>query len=189
VAFPRDRRPRVPPRSCSRQPLGRGVGGLTAKEHSIINILALVPRGLPRDQIATVAVRRCARASRPRRTLDGFLRDRTTVGGLRRRRSQGLAEARLAKGAWGDFEERLLTTVSGGLQPTERALLHALRAGSVGDLEEGLWAAEMLVKDGKHRKPLSSRATVSHALSRWGIESFANGVIDCCRRTSQARKR
>jgi len=157
--------------------------GLTVKEHSIINTLALVPRGLPRDQIATVLSEDVPELH-ALAALGWISQGQDDRWRLASQEISRVAEARLAKRVWGDFEERLLTAVSGGLQPAERALLHALRAGSVDDLEEGLWAAEVLAKDGRHREAIKlarnceSRAEqMGHRVLRERASLIAAGAL------------
>jgi tetratricopeptide (TPR) repeat protein len=124
--------------------------GLTPKEKSIINILALVPRGIRRPRISAVLSDEAPElhelASR-----GWIVQGKEDEWRLASQEVGRVAESHLAEHPWGSLEERVLASVSEDLEPEERAFLHALRGRGVEDLEDGLWASEALAERGKHR--------------------------------------
>ena len=143
---------------------------LTPKEHSIITTLALVPRGLSRDRIAT-ALSDDVPELHALASLGWIAEGEDGQWRLASQEVAKAAEARLAR-RWGDFEERLLATIAGDLEPKELAGLHALRAGSVEDLEEGLQASEALTKEGKHREAIKLARSSRAGAERMGMLAF-----------------
>jgi tetratricopeptide (TPR) repeat protein len=150
---------------------GAAWDGLTAKERSIITTLALVPRGLTRDRIAT-AVSEDVPELHTLASLGWITEGEDDQWRLASQEVARLAETQLAQRQWGDFEEHLLANVLDDLEPEERARLRALRAGSVEDLEEGLRASEALTREGKHREAIRLARNSRSGAERMGIQAL-----------------